>query len=127
MSLIERQFDVTYRHQVRFTEQVFSPGNLTLRDTLADEKTDRTHKALVVMDEALCRAQPGFAEHVKVYFDRHSDRLMNHSCPCSTTSVVVTSIANQTTQFSRHDRPLDRTVSHAMNITDLFSPLTSFV
>ena len=75
MSLIERQFDVTYRHQVRFTEQVFSPGNLTLRDTLADEKTDRTHKALVVMDEALCRAQPGFAEHVKVYFDRHSDRL----------------------------------------------------
>jgi len=75
MSLIERQFDVTYRHQVRFTEQVFSPGNLTLRDTLADEKTGRTHKALVVMDEALCRAQPGFAEHVKVYFDRHSDRL----------------------------------------------------
>ena len=75
MSLIERQFDVTYRHQVRFTEQVFSPGNLTLRDTLADEKTDRTHKALVVMDEALCRAQPGFSEHVKVYFDRHSDRL----------------------------------------------------
>ena len=75
MSLIERQFDVTYRHQVRFTEQVFSPGNLTLLDTLADKKTDRTHKALVVMDEALCRAQPGFAEHVKVYFDRHSDRL----------------------------------------------------
>ena len=75
MSLIERQIDVTYRHQVRFTEQVFSPGNLTLRDTLADEKTGRTHKALVVMDEALCRAQPGFAEHVKVYFDRHSDRL----------------------------------------------------
>ena len=75
MSLIERQFDVTYRHQVRFTEQVFSPGNLTLRDTLADEKTDRTHKALVVMDEALSRAQPGFSEHVKVYFDRHSDRL----------------------------------------------------
>ena len=75
MSLIERQIDVTYRHQVRFTEQVFSPGNLTLRDTLADEKTGRTHKALVVMDEALCRAQPGFAEHVKEYFDRHSDRL----------------------------------------------------
>ncbi len=75
MSLIERQIDVTYRHQVRFTEQVFSPRNLTLRDTLTDEKTGTTHKALVVMDEALCRAQPGFAEHVKVYFDRHSDRL----------------------------------------------------
>ncbi|GIT06086.1 MAG: hypothetical protein CM1200mP29_14970 [Verrucomicrobiota bacterium] len=75
MSLIERQIDVTYRHQVRFTEKVFSLGNLTLRDTLTNKKNGGTHKALVVMDEALCRAQPGFTEHVKAYFDHHSDRL----------------------------------------------------
>ena len=75
MSLIERQIDVTYRHQVRFTQQVFSPDNLTLRNTLTDEKTGRKHKALVVMDEALCRAQHGLVEHVRVYFERHSDRL----------------------------------------------------
>ncbi|SVB14650.1 uncharacterized protein METZ01_LOCUS167504, partial [marine metagenome] len=75
MSLIERQIDVTYRHQVRFTQQVFSPDNLTLRNTLTDEKTGRKHKALVVMDEALCRAQHALVEHVRVYFERHSDRL----------------------------------------------------
>ena len=27
------------------------------------------------MDEALCRAQPGLAEQVRVYFDRHGERL----------------------------------------------------
>ena len=75
MSLIERQIDVTYRHQVWFTEKVFSLGNLTLRDTLTNKKNGGTHKALVVMDEALCRAQPGFIEHVKAYFDHHSDCL----------------------------------------------------
>ena len=47
MSLIERQIDVTYRHQVRFTEKVFSPGNLTLRDTLTNKKNAGTHKAPV--------------------------------------------------------------------------------
>ncbi|MCH2381384.1 MAG: 3-dehydroquinate synthase [Pedosphaera sp.] len=75
MSLIERQINVTYRHQVRFTRNVFSPDNPTLRETLADDKDARTHRALVVMDEALCRAQPGLAEQVRVYFDRHGERL----------------------------------------------------
>ncbi len=75
MSLIERQIDVTYRHQVRFTQHVFSPGNLILRNTLADKKDAQTHRALVVMDEALCRAQPGLVKQVSTYFDRHGDRL----------------------------------------------------
>jgi len=75
VSLIERQIDVTYRHQVRFTEQVFSPENLTLCDTLTDKDNGRVHKALVVMDEALCRAQPGVIKQVKAYFDLYSNRL----------------------------------------------------
>ena len=75
MSLIERQIDVTYRHQVRFTEKVFSPGNLTLRDTLTNKKNGGTHKALVVMDEALCRAQPGLVGEVRAYFEQHNDCL----------------------------------------------------
>tara|TARA_Y100000815_G_scaffold112560_1_gene101359 strand:+ start:228 stop:1484 length:1257 start_codon:yes stop_codon:yes gene_type:complete len=75
VSLIERQINVTYRHQVRFTRNVFSPDNPTLRETLADDKDARTRRALVVMDEALCRAQPGLAEQVRVYFDRHGERL----------------------------------------------------
>ena len=73
--MIERQIDVTYRHQVRFTEQVFSPENLTLCDTLTDNSNGRVHKVLVVMDEALCRAQPGVIKQVKAYFDLYSNRL----------------------------------------------------
>jgi len=60
---------------VRFTEQVFSPENLTLCDTLTDKDNGRVHKALVVMDEALCRAQPGVIKQVKAYFDLYSNRL----------------------------------------------------
>ena len=75
MNTIERQINVTYRHQVRFTDDVFSPDNLTLRDTLAAKDDARTHRVLVVMDEALCRAQPGLVGQVNRYFDRHGDRL----------------------------------------------------
>ncbi|MBC8243164.1 MAG: 3-dehydroquinate synthase [Verrucomicrobia bacterium] len=75
MNTIERQINVTYRHLVRFTDGVFSPDNLTLRDTLADRGDSGIHRGLVVMDEALCRAQPGLVEQVNRYFDRHGDRL----------------------------------------------------
>ena len=75
MSKIDRQIDVSYRHQVRFTHDVFSTTTLTLRDILSDQADSRIHRVLVVMDEALCRAQPGFTEHVKAYFDHHSDCL----------------------------------------------------
>ena len=75
MSLIERQIGVTYRHQVRFTQQVFAPDNCTLRDILADGQTDRPHKVLMVMDEALCRAQPSLVDLVLAYFERHNDCL----------------------------------------------------
>ena len=75
MSLIERQISVTYRHRVRFTQQVFATDNCTLRDILADGQSDRPHKVLMVMDEALCRAQPSLVDSVLAYFERHNDCL----------------------------------------------------
>ena len=75
MNLIERQIGVTYRHQVRFTQKVFAPDNFMLRDILADGQTDRTQKVLMVMDEALCRAQPNLVNFVLAYFNRHNDCL----------------------------------------------------
>jgi len=75
VNLIERQIDVTYRHQVRFTQKVFAPDNFMLRDILADGQTDRTQKVLMVMDEALCRAQPNLVNLVLAYFKRHNDCL----------------------------------------------------
>ena len=72
MSLIERQIDVSYRHHVRFTQQVFSPDNGTLRDILVDDQKGRPHKVLMIMDEALCRTQPDLIGQVLAYFERHN-------------------------------------------------------
>ena len=72
MSLIERQIDVSYRHHVRFTQQVFSPDNGTLRDILVDDQKGRSHKVLMIMDEALCRTQPDLIGQVLAYFERHN-------------------------------------------------------
>ena len=72
MSLIERQIDVSYRPHVRFTQQVFSPDNGTLRDILVDDQKGRPHKVLMIMDEALCRTQPDLIGQVLAYFERHN-------------------------------------------------------
>jgi 3-dehydroquinate synthase len=72
VSLIERQIDVSYRHHVRFTQQVFSPDNGTLRDILVDDQKGRPHKVLMIMDEALCRTQPDLIGQVLAYFERHN-------------------------------------------------------
>ena len=73
MSKIDRQIEVSYRHQVQFTHDVFSTTNLTLRDILSDQADSRIHRVLVVMDEALCRAQPGLVGEVRAYFEQHND------------------------------------------------------
>ena len=75
MNLIEQKVDVSYRHQVRFTQQVFSKENTTLRDTIVDGQSELTHKVLLVMDEALCRAQPGLIDQLLEYFNHYRDCL----------------------------------------------------
>jgi len=75
VSKIDRQIEVSYRHQVQFTHDVFSTTNLTLRDILSDQADSRIHRVLVVMDEALCRAQPGLVGEVRAYFEQHNDCL----------------------------------------------------
>ena len=57
---------------MRFTQQVFSPDNGTLRDILVDDQKGRPHKVLMIMDEALCRTQPDLIGQVLAYFERHN-------------------------------------------------------
>ena len=75
MSKIVKQIDVSYRYQVRFTHDLFSKTNLTLRDILSDQAGSRIHRVLVVMDEALRHAQPGLVGEVRTYFEQHNDCL----------------------------------------------------
>jgi 3-dehydroquinate synthase len=75
MSVIERQIEVTYRHQILFTKGLFASGNDMFCETIVDGQPDRAHKVLIVMDEALCRAQPKLIEQIKTYCTQRKDRL----------------------------------------------------
>ena len=77
MSIIQQQIAVTYGHLMRFIQDIFSRANLTLRDILADQVDSRVHRAVMVMDEALCRAQPSLLNQVPAHFERHEEHEMN--------------------------------------------------
>ncbi len=75
MSRLEKTIQVSYRHQVYFTEAVFALENPLLRDVLSNDRPGLLRKALVVLDEALANAQPEIARQVQEYFSRHGDVL----------------------------------------------------
>ncbi|MDB6027977.1 MAG: aroB [Verrucomicrobiales bacterium] len=75
MSAIERTIQVSYRHQVHFTQGVFSADNRALRDVLVNDREERLRKALVIIDESLALSQPGLAREIECYFATYSDCL----------------------------------------------------
>jgi 3-dehydroquinate synthase len=77
MDSIERTIQASWQHRVIFTEAVFDPGNLILRDTLA---AGRRSKTLMVVDEALATAFPGAAQGIARYFAAH-DPPLRLVCP----------------------------------------------
>ncbi|HTI71409.1 MAG TPA: 3-dehydroquinate synthase [Candidatus Limnocylindria bacterium] len=79
MSLLERTIEVRWRHQVHFTEGVFSVENPTLREVLVNERPapfNRVAKALVVVDEALAQASPQLVPDIEAYFRHSPDELL---------------------------------------------------
>ena len=68
MTSIERTIQVSFRHQVHFTEDVFSRENPVLRDVLCQDDERRPAKALVVIDESLSLARPELAKRIETYF-----------------------------------------------------------
>src|SRR5690349_7615793 len=77
MDSIERTIQASWRHQVLFTDAVFDPANLVLRDTLSAGKPV---KVLVVLDESLARALPAMEGAMCRYFGVH-DRSLRLVCP----------------------------------------------
>ena len=69
MSVLERQIQVRWPLRVFFTENVFAPDNLILRDALADSAP---RKALVVLEDSLAQAMPELEEQIKNYFSTHA-------------------------------------------------------
>ena len=81
MSQIERTIQVSFRHQVHFTEGVFDPENSLLRDVLVDGSQKRRHKILVILDEALAQAQPTLVRSIEIYFAAHPKELRLVAAP----------------------------------------------
>jgi 3-dehydroquinate synthase len=75
MPVIERTIQVSFKHQVHFTQRVFEPENLVLKTLLMNGAVCGQHKALVVLDETLAKAQPTLAAQIEGYFQAHRDRL----------------------------------------------------
>ena len=75
-SRIETNISVNWRHQVSFTQDVFNAENFVLRDTLKSETENTARKkTLIVIDEALSKAQPTLATQIIAYFKIHDDVL----------------------------------------------------
>ncbi|MEI7534674.1 MAG: 3-dehydroquinate synthase [Verrucomicrobiae bacterium] len=72
MSVIERSIQVGWQLRVFFTENVFAPDNLILRDTLA---ATGLRKTLVVLEDSLAQALPGLAQQIENYFSVHPGKI----------------------------------------------------
>ena len=77
MDAIERTIQASWQHRVIFTEAVFDPVNLVLRDTLANS---RRNKTLVVIDQSLTDACPSLPGTILRYFALH-DPPLRLVCP----------------------------------------------
>lgn len=82
MSVIQRQIRVGWQLQAFFTENVFEPGNLTLKNAMADAQPRRV---LVIIENSLSQARPGLERQIENYFSKHSRRLQ---MVCSPVPVV---------------------------------------
>jgi len=72
VSVIQRSIQVNWQLRVFFTENIFAPDNLTLRDALADAAP---RKALIVLEDSLAQAQPEIERQIAEYFSVHARHL----------------------------------------------------
>jgi 3-dehydroquinate synthase len=79
MSSIERTIDISFKHRVYFTRDVFGGANPLLKEVLLDRGSSLTPKVLVVVDESLNSAQPNLSGKIESYFGDSSRSLL--VCP----------------------------------------------
>src|SRR5215813_11511614 len=81
MDCIDRIIQVSWRHRVLFTDDVFAPTNPVLRDTLASGDLSDPCKVLFVIDDALRAARPNILSAISAYFAAHKHALTLVSVP----------------------------------------------
>ncbi len=78
VSVLERSIQVRWPLRVFFTENVFAPENLILRDALADTAP---RKALVVLEDSLAQALPQLVAQIEKYFSVHAKTIQSVRSP----------------------------------------------
>jgi len=77
MSVIQRSIQVGWQLRIFFTEDVFAPANLILKDVLAEAGVSRTGetlpKALVVLDKSLAQSQASLSRQIEDYFSAYAN------------------------------------------------------
>src|SRR5580692_32715 len=72
MVVIQREIQVGWQLRVLFTDNVFAPDNLTLKDALAD---GQPRKVLVVIEDALAHSRRSIEKEIVTYFTTHARQL----------------------------------------------------
>jgi 3-dehydroquinate synthase len=75
MSALERSIQVIWPLRVFFTENVFAPDNLILKNALVADAKKTTPKILVILEDALAQAQPDLPQKVENYFFAYKSEL----------------------------------------------------
>jgi len=72
---IHQQFQVTFSYIVHFTEELFNPANLLLRQLIAQDDEGGQRKLFFVVDSGVNEAHPQLQVAITTYFKTHADVL----------------------------------------------------
>ena len=75
MQSLQQQIQVSFRYDVHFTTDLFSPTNRTLVDGIEGGSMGGPARMLVVVDEGVAAGDPCLLPAVSGYFEEHSARL----------------------------------------------------
>src|SRR5437762_13065344 len=75
MDSIEGTIQVSWRHRVLFTDHLFDPKNLLLRNTLGQPLRNEVSKLLVVIDQTLAETQPKLAGLISSYCTEQGEQI----------------------------------------------------
>jgi len=70
-----QRFSIAYEFPVCFTEELFSPGNLVLRDTLRRLEPDKRHRIAIFVDAGVLEALPELNTDIENYVKAHAESI----------------------------------------------------